>query len=68
MVARIAAGFAVAALAPVGREVVALFFALLSGSTILNVIKEELPRERESRFAAFVAGAAGYAGLLLLAA
>ncbi len=41
--------------------------ALLAGGVILNVIKEELPQERESRFWAFALGAAGYGGLLLVA-
>lgn len=40
--------------------------AFLAGGVILNVMKEELPEERQSRFSAFLLGAAGY-GLLLLA-
>jgi len=32
---------------------------------ILNVMKEELPEERERRFSAFLLGAAGYSLLLL---
>lgn len=40
--------------------------AFLSGGVILNVLKEELPEERESSFWAFSLGALGYAGLLLL--
>lgn len=39
--------------------------AFLGGGVVLNVIKEELPEERESRFWAFAVGAAGYAALLL---
>ena len=42
-------------------------FAFLAGGIILNVLKEELPEDRESRFPAFAAGAAGYAALLLAA-
>ena len=42
-------------------------FAFLAGGMILNVLKEELPENRESRFGAFAAGAAGYAALLLAA-
>ncbi|RJP76931.1 MAG: hypothetical protein C4524_09285 [Candidatus Zixiibacteriota bacterium] len=49
----------------VSRAVVAIFYAFLSGGIILNVIKEELPKERESRFWAFALGAAGYTALLL---
>jgi hypothetical protein len=42
-------------------------FAFLAGGIILNVLKEELPEDRDSRFAAFAAGAGGYAALLLAA-
>lgn len=42
-------------------------FALLAGSVLLNVLKEELPEERESRLAPFVAGALGYGALLIAA-
>lgn len=45
---------------------VAVFFALLAGSTVLTVIKEELPQERQSRLSAFAGGAGLYAALLLL--
>ena len=38
--------------------------ALLGGGVILNVLKEELPAERQSRFWALVTGAAAYAALL----
>jgi hypothetical protein len=44
---------------------VGVLLAFLGGGIILNVIKEELPAERESRFWAFAAGAGGYAALLL---
>lgn len=33
----------------------------------MNVLKEELPEERQSRFWAFALGAAAYAALLLIA-
>lgn len=39
--------------------------AFLAGGVILNVMKEELPEERRSRFSAFLLGAAGYALVLL---
>ncbi|ELZ13367.1 hypothetical protein C477_22965 [Haloterrigena salina JCM 13891] len=60
-------GLAVGYVTPIGEFAVALLFAFLSGGIILNVIKEELPSERRSRFWAFAVGAAGYT-LLLLAA
>ncbi|HEY9879895.1 MAG TPA: hypothetical protein V6D29_15680 [Leptolyngbyaceae cyanobacterium] len=43
-----------------------VLFAFLAGGIILNVLKEELPEERESRFWSFALGAGGYAILLLL--
>ncbi|ELZ22980.1 hypothetical protein [Natrinema limicola] len=44
---------------------IAVLVPFLAGGIILNVIKEELPVDRESRFWAFAVGAAGYAALLL---
>ncbi|MFW8593291.1 hypothetical protein [Cribrihabitans neustonicus] len=41
-------------------------FSFLAGSVVLNVLKEELPEERQSSFGAFAAGAAGYSALLLV--
>jgi zinc transporter ZupT len=42
-------------------------FAFLAGSIVLNVLKEELPEDKESRFWAFALGSAAYAALLLVA-
>lgn len=42
-----------------------MLVALLGGSVILNVLKEELPEVRQSRFSAFLFGESAYAGLLL---
>jgi hypothetical protein len=47
---------------------IAVPFAFLAGGVVLNVLKEELPEERESRFLPFAAGSACYAILLLLPA
>ncbi len=43
---------------------IALLFAFLAGGIVLNVLKEELPEDRQSRFLPFVAGAVGYSVLL----
>lgn len=40
--------------------------SLLAGSVILNVLKEELPAERQSRLVPFIAGAAAYTLVLLV--
>lgn len=47
---------------------VSALFAFLAGGVVLNVLKEELPEDRDSRFWAFGTGAAGYAALLLVSA
>jgi hypothetical protein len=49
-----------------GEAAIAMLFAFIAGGLILNVLKEELPRERESQFWAFALGAAGYSLLLLV--
>ena len=60
-------GWAVGILTEVSEPVLAVLISFLGGGIILNVLKEELPEERKSRFWAFVLGSAGYA-LLLMAA
>ena len=37
----------------------------LAGHVVLNVLKEELPEDRESKFSAFALGSGAYAALLL---
>lgn len=59
-------GWGIGTQAEIGELPLALLFAFLAGGIVLNVLKEELPAERESRFSAFVLGAAGYAAVLLL--
>jgi len=44
---------------------IAVLFSFLAGGIVLNVLKEELPEERQSRFWAFALGAGIYAALLL---
>jgi hypothetical protein len=61
----VGAGIGLVANVPAG--ILGVLFAFLAGGIVLNVIKEELPEERESRFPAFVVGTAGFAALLLLA-
>ncbi len=50
----------------VSEAALALPLAFLAGGVVLNVLKEELPAERESRFWPFTAGAVVYAALLVL--
>jgi zinc transporter ZupT len=51
----------------ISEAALAVLFAFLAGGVVMNVLKEELPEERESRFWAFVLGAALYSAVLLLA-
>ena len=67
LAAAIFAGWAVGLLAEVSEAALAVLFAFLAGGVVMNVLKEELPKERESRFLAFVLGAGLYAGVLLVA-
>lgn len=64
LVAALVAGAVLGALTTVPEWTVAFLFALLSGGVLLNVLKEELPAERQSRFGAFLAGAVVYGALL----
>lgn len=59
------AGVLAAVTLPPSRAVFGLLFAFIAGGILLNVMREELPRERESRLGAFLCGAAGYAALLV---
>lgn len=43
---------------------IGFLFAFLAGGVVLNVLKEELPDERQSRFWPFALGTAAYAALL----
>lgn len=63
--AAVVGGVALGYVTEVPELVVALALAFIGGGTILNVLKEELPQERESRFGAFALGAALYTAVLL---
>jgi len=63
--AAVLAGATIGLYQQVPALLVSVLVAFLAGSAILNVLKEELPAERESSFKAFALGAAGYAVLLL---
>lgn len=61
------AGWALSAtFAPTSTLLVALLTALLGGSVLLNVFKEEIPSNRQSSFAWFAGRLVFYAGLLAL--
>jgi zinc transporter ZupT len=61
-------GWAVGAAAPLEQAAVAVLLAFLGGGIVMNVLKEELPDDRRSRYGAFLAALVAYAALLLVAA
>ncbi|GAB4378144.1 MAG: hypothetical protein Kow00121_29340 [Elainellaceae cyanobacterium] len=65
LAAAIILGWAIGMGTRIDRAALAILFAFLAGGVVLNVLKEELPEERQSRFWAFALGAASYAVLLL---
>ncbi|MCG7589288.1 MULTISPECIES: hypothetical protein [Halomonadaceae] len=64
LAAAIVVGWAVGVLVEVAEAVTSLVYAFVAGGLILNVLKEELPEQRCSRFWPFAAGA--FACTLLL--
>jgi zinc transporter ZupT len=65
LAAAIITGWAIGIGTELSQAAIGVLFAFLAGGVVLNVLKEELPEERESRFWAFAVGAIGYAVLLL---
>lgn len=64
LAAAVVAGAAVGTAERIHPAVIAGLVAFLAGGIVLNVLKEELPEERASRFWPFALGAVGYAALL----
>ena len=67
LAAAVLAGWAVGLAYEVSEAALAVLFGFLAGGVIMNVLKEELPEESESRFWAFALGAALYSVVLLVA-
>ena len=65
LAAAVIGGWTVGLFFEFSETALAVLFAFLAGGVIMNVLKEELPEERESRFWAFALGALGYTALLL---
>lgn len=59
------AGWLLGYVTQISETAIGMLFAFLAGGVVLNVLKEELPEERESRFLPFLLGGAGYMALLL---
>lgn len=62
----IVAGSLIGSASHISTAVISMLFSFLAGAIILNVLKEELPEERRSRFGAFAIGTIGYTMLLLI--
>lgn len=65
LAAAVLGGWALGTATEVGEAALVVLLAFLGGGVILNVLKEELPEERASRFWPFAVGAAAYTALLL---
>lgn len=65
VIAALGLGWLVGFLTDVHPVVIGLVRGFLAGGVILNVLKEELPAERQAKFAPFLAGAGLYGALLL---
>jgi hypothetical protein len=65
LAAAVAAGLAAGAATEIPKAALAVLVGFLAGGVILNVLKEEVPSERQSRFWAFALGMGVYAALLL---
>ena len=61
------AGWAAGLFLDVGDLTIATIFAFLAGGIVLNVLKEELPEDRDSRFWALALGAGAFSALLFAA-
>jgi zinc transporter ZupT len=65
LAAAVIVGWAIGQGTQIHEAAIAVLFAFLAGGLVLNVLKEELPEDRESKFWAFALGAATYAALLV---
>lgn len=65
LIAAIFGGWLIGTLTEVSEVWVAVPFAFIAGGVIMNVMKEELPKERKSNFWAFFLGIVLYSGLLI---
>jgi hypothetical protein len=65
LVLAVLAGLGIGFATEIPKAPLAVLVAFLAGGVILNVLKEEVPGARQSRFWAFTLGMAAYAALLL---
>lgn len=65
LAAAIIVGWVIGTATAIHEAAIAVLFAFLAGGVTLNVLKEELPEERQSHFGSFALGATAYTILLL---
>lgn len=65
LVAALVLGWLTGALTHIPEEYIGVIFSFIAGGVIMNVMKEELPQERDSNYMAFAAGVVFYSLLLL---
>lgn len=66
LVAAIICGTAIGQITELNETAISIVWSFLAGTIILNVLKRELPDERESCFGSFIAGTIFYTILLLI--
>ncbi|OMP66050.1 hypothetical protein [Domibacillus epiphyticus] len=59
-------GWGIGAITELNEALISTLFAFLAGALVLNVLKEEIPKERESSFPAFLIGLMIYTVLLIM--
>lgn len=64
IIAAIVVGWGLSLAADLPEVAVEVLISILAGAIVLNVMKEELPADRESRFLPFLTGGVGYGALL----
>ena len=64
--AAVVGGWAIGTLVGVTTAVLGMLLAFLAGGVVMNVLKEELPEDRQSRWLPFLVATVAYAALLLL--
>lgn len=66
LVAALVAGWATSIFTVIPDIYVGMIFSFIAGGIIMNVMKEELPQERESNLLAFCLGVLGYSIVLII--
>lgn len=65
LAASVLAGWGLGQVLSISEAAVSAAVAFIAGAIVLNVLKEELPEERNSRFSFFLLGTLGYSALMI---